>query len=385
MKLLHTSDWHIGRQFHGLSLIDDQRHILRMFIELVEAEQPDVVVIAGDVYDRAVPSAEAVQLLDETLNQLCSRLGITVIMISGNHDSATRLGFAAQQLAQSGLHIISHLEQMTQPIKLQSNEQEMHVYGIPYSDPEAVRHHFDVSLSTHDEAHQHLLAQINEVLDDSVINVLLSHCFVHGSSESESERLLSIGGSDRVSFQPMAHFDYVALGHLHGQQQAGVEHIRYAGSILKYSFSEQHHNKGVTCVTFKDHQFVSHENKPLSPMRNVRVLEGALQDILERAQHDPHRDDFICVRMSDTQAIVNPMGRLRAVYPNALKLEKTVYERQRMALPQESGGLSAAMLKKDSITMFDDFFQQMKGTALTHEQSEAIKDIINELDAEETQ
>jgi len=248
MKFIHTSDWHIGRQFHNISLLDDQRHVLNQLLEHIETEAVDAVIIAGDIYDRSVPPAAAVELLDEVLNKICVELGIQVILIPGNHDSAERLRFASRQLKQSGLHIMADLDRITEPVVVSGVAAKVHFYGIPYNDPETIRNCYEVEVKNHDEAHAFLIEQINAVKSKDHINVLLSHCFIDGAEESDSERPLSIGGADRVSYAPFIDFDYVALGHLHSPQYKGQEHIRYSGSILKYSFSEQHQKKGFTLV-----------------------------------------------------------------------------------------------------------------------------------------
>ena len=220
MKFIHTSDWHIGRQFHNVSLLEDQRHVLTQIVDRLQSEKADALVIAGDIYDRSIPPATAVELLDEVLNKICHELNIPVIMISGNHDSAERLRFGARQLKQAGLHIISDINTITEPVTILGKSGiAANFYGIPYHDPEQVRHHYDTSVRNHDEAHSFLVDTIKQSIPDSKkINVLISHCFVDGAEESESERPLSIGGADRVSYLPMIDFNYVALGHLHSPQ-----------------------------------------------------------------------------------------------------------------------------------------------------------------------
>ena len=192
MKFLHTSDWHIGRQFHNVSLLDDQRHVLAQIVAYIRNEAVDAVIIAGDIYDRSVPPAAAVSLLDEVLNTICTDLDVPVLLIPGNHDGAERLRFGSKQLKQAGLHIIGDLNQITQPVILNKNGHAIAFYGIPYNDPESVRNHFEVDVTSHDEAHQYLVEKINAVKNANAINVLISHCFIDGAEASESERPLSI-------------------------------------------------------------------------------------------------------------------------------------------------------------------------------------------------
>ena len=377
MKFIHTSDWHIGRQFHNVSLLDDQRHVLEQVIEHIKNEAVDAVIIAGDIYDRSVPPAAAVSLLDEVLNTICSGLGVPVILIPGNHDGAERLRFGSNQLSQAGLHIIGDLNQITQPVILNKNGCEVSFYGIPYNDPESVRNHFSVDVSTHDEAHQYLVEHINTVKTDNAINVLISHCFIDGAEASESERPLSIGGADRVSVEPFKAFNYVALGHLHNPQHKGAEHIRYSGSILKYSFSEQRQQKGVTLVEMNEDGVKSTTHLPLTPLRDMRILEGDLETLLKQGSTDPNNQDYLLIRLTDQSAILDPMSKLRQVYENVLHIEKTWL--------QDSGNLKAnrEKLKRGELEMFQDFFKQISGNDLTTEQHTAIKNIITTISSHE--
>ena len=377
MKFIHTSDWHIGRQFHNVSLLDDQRHVLEQVIEHIKNESVDAVIIAGDIYDRSVPPAAAVSLLDEVLNTSCSDLGIPVILIPGNHDGAERLRFGSNQLSQAGLHIIGDLNQITQPVILNKNGCEVSFYGIPYNDPESVRNHFSVDVSTHDEAHQFLVEQINAVKTDTAINVLISHCFIDGAEASESERPLSIGGADRVSVESFKAFNYVALGHLHNPQHKGAEHIRYSGSILKYSFSEQRQQKGVTLVEMNEDGVKSTTHLPLTPLRDMRILEGDLETLLKQGSTDPNNQDYLLIRLTDQSAILDPMSKLRQVYENVLHIEKTWL--------QDSGSLQVnrEKLKRGELEMFQDFFKQISGNDLTTEQHTAIKNIITTISSHE--
>ncbi len=377
MKFIHTSDWHIGRQFHNVSLLDDQRHVLEQVIEHIKNESVDAVIIAGDIYDRSVPPAAAVSLLDEVLNTICSDLGIPVILIPGNHDGAERLRFGSNQLSQAGLHIIGDLNQITQPVVLNKNGFDVSFYGIPYNDPESVRNHFSIDVSSHDEAHQFLVEQINAVKTDTAINVLISHCFIDGAEASESERPLSIGGADRVSVESFKAFNYVALGHLHNPQHKGAEHIRYSGSILKYSFSEQRQQKGVTLVEMNEDGVKSTTHLPLTPLRDMRILEGDLETLLKQGSTDPNNQDYLLIRLTDQSAILDPMSKLRQVYENVLHIEKTWL--------QDSGSLQVnrEKLKRGELEMFQDFFKQISGNDLTTEQHTAIKNIITTISSHE--
>lgn len=373
MKFIHTSDWHLGRQLHNVSLLEDQQHVLTQLIAYATQEAVDAVVIAGDIYDRSVPPAAAVELLDATLNTLCAELHIPVIMIPGNHDGAERLRFGARQLRQSGLHILGALAQITEPVHIRSSSMAVAFWGMPYNDPETVRHHFGVEVSSFDEAHSYLLALIAAQKSPDVCNVLLSHCFLDGAETSESERPLAIGGADRVSYTPFSAFDYVALGHLHSPQYRGLQHIRYSGSILKYSFSEHQQQKGVTLVEMQPTGLKATRQLPLTPLRDMRILEGELEALLAQGKTDPNADDYLLVRLSDKHALLDPMAKLRQVYPNVLHLEKPGM------LGSGEQQASRALLKRGELEMFRDFYQQVAGNPLSAEQDAAITRLIQDL------
>jgi len=377
MKFIHTSDWHIGRQLHNVSLLADQRHVLQQLIDYIEQEAVDAVVIAGDIYDRSVPPSTAVELLDEVLTSICMDMKVPVMLISGNHDSAERLRFGSRQLRQAGLHILGSLEQVTEPVIISSATGETAFYGIPYHDPEMVRNLSGESISTYDEAHTYLVEKVLQASNRDSKNVLISHCFIDGAEESDSERPLSIGGSDRVSYQPCLDFDYVALGHLHAPQYKGAQHIRYSGSILKYSFSEQHQKKGVTLVEIDAKGFSSSKHLPLIPLRDMRILEGEFSALLEQGKVDPHNDDYLLIRLTDRHAILEPMARLREVYPNILQLEKPG-----MLISGEQK-MNRETLKRGELDMFRDFFEQVYGQTMSEEQDKAIQATIAELHKQE--
>ncbi|MBY8152033.1 exonuclease SbcCD subunit D [Vibrio fluvialis] len=374
MKFLHTSDWHLGRQFHNVSLLEDQRYVLKQLIDYLKNNAVDAVIVAGDVYDRSVPPTVAIELLDEVVSSICTDLNIPMIMIPGNHDGAKRLGFAAKQMKGAGLHIISDFEQMMTPVVLKSDQAgDVAFYGMPYNDPEQVRHHYQNSVTTHDEAHQFLCECIKAQRDTSQRHVLISHCFVDGAMESDSERPLSIGGSDRVNHEHFADFDYVALGHLHQPQKKGEEHIRYSGSLMKYSFSEQHQKKGMTLVELNNAGFVAAEHIPLSAPHDMRIIEGELDQLLEQGKTDPSAHDYLLVRLHDKHAILDPMEKLRKVYPNVLHLEKPG---MLIDVDREMG---RARLARGEMDMFRDFFLEAKQEPLSEQQESAMAEVIQSL------
>jgi len=373
MKFIHTSDWHIGRLFQNISLLDDQLYALQQLKSYAQTHQIDALIIAGDVFDRSVPPAEAVDALGQFLDEIIVELKIPVIMISGNHDSAKRLGFGAKQMQQSGLHILSQIDQVTTPVIIKSKTGMLHFYGIPYHDPVEVREAFDCDVKTYDEAHTYLANLVQSSRPVDAHAVLLSHCFIDGAEESDSERPLSIGGADRVSYQPLESFDYVALGHLHGPQFKGKEHIRYSGSLLKYSFSEHKQNKGVSLVEFDEQGLVSVEQLSLTPKKELRVIEGLLEDLILQGKTDPHNEDYLLAKITDKQDVLDPIGQLRKVYPNILQLERTQF-----IVSNGSRLVADVSLKRTEQQVFTDFFEQVIGHDLSADQSDLLAEIIAE-------
>ncbi|EGQ8512888.1 exonuclease subunit SbcD [Vibrio parahaemolyticus] len=374
MKFIHTSDWHLGRQFHNVSLLEDQQAVLEQLIQYIENNPVDAVIVAGDVYDRSVPPTIAIELLNRVVKRICGELNTPMILISGNHDGAERLGFGSEQMKRSGLHIISNFEDMLTPVVIETKAAgHVAFYGMPYNDPEQVRYVYKEPVSTHDEAHKLLAEKITEQFQSEHRNILISHCFVDGAIESESERPLSIGGSDRVSHEHFLNFDYVALGHLHQPQKKGEEYIRYSGSLMKYSFGEQNQKKGFTLVEIGKDGFIVAEHIALTAPHEMRIVEGELEQILEWGKTDPKNEDYLLVRLMDKHAILNPMEKLRTVYPNVLHLEKPG---MLIGVEQE---MAQAKLARSEIDMFKDFFAEAQDSELSNEQEQAISDIIKQL------
>ncbi len=374
MKFIHTSDWHLGRQFHNVSLLDDQQAVLDQLIQYIENNPVDAVVVAGDIYDRSVPPTIAIELLNKVVKRICGELNTPMILISGNHDGAERLGFGSEQMKNAGLHIISNFEDMLTPVVIETESAgQVAFYGMPYNDPEQVCFAYQEPVSTHDQAHKLLAEKITEQFQPEQRNVLVSHCFVDGAIESESERPLSIGGSDRVSHEHFLNFDYVALGHLHQPQKKGEEYIRYSGSLMKYSFGEQNQKKGFTLVEIDQNGFVSAEHIDLAAPHEMRIVEGELEQVIEQGKTDPKNEDYLLVRLMDKHAILNPMEKLRTVYPNVLHLEKPG---MLIGVEQE---MAQAKLARSEIDMFRDFFSEAQDGQLSQEQDQAISDIIKQL------
>ncbi|RUO62210.1 exonuclease SbcCD subunit D [Pseudidiomarina insulisalsae] len=378
MKLLHTSDWHLGRIFNQQSLLDDQAHILKQIIDYAKVHEVDAVIVAGDIYDRALPSADAVSLLDRTLTSLIRELSIPVVMISGNHDGAQRLGFGSELLKHSGLHLFTSFAQLLQPVQLEASSGQVNIWGIPYCDPETVNDFFKVKTTDHQSAQEHVTGVLQEHIaanfDGSAAHVVVSHSFIAGADTSESERPLSIGGAECVDANLFKDFAYTALGHLHQAQFRGYAHVRYSGSPLKYSFSEVKQKKSVTLVTIADDKSVTTELLPLRAIRDVRVLEGKFDQLLGQGKDDPAADDYLQIKLTDKEAILDPLARLRTVYPNILDLTKVALERE-----ATTNKRTREQLGRQPIEIINDFYKEMTSDSLSEEQTKLLTDILSEL------
>ena len=376
MRILHTSDWHIGRQFHNVSLLEDQRHVLQQIVDVAKSESADVVIVAGDIYDRAVPPAAAVSLVDEVFNQLINHLGIPVIVIAGNHDGPQRLGFASRQLAKANLYIAGPLQAEPQSIVLQDKHGDVVFYPIPYADPATVRDVFaDNAIRTHNQGMEQIIQALPTHKKQR--SVAIAHCFVAGGVDCDSERPLSVGGSDQVSPLHFKDFNYVAMGHLHRQQQQGVETVRYSGSPLKYSFSEEQHEKSITIVDLDAMGQCDIKHIPLNALRDMRSISGALDDIIRDAKKDPNVNDYLLISLTDTHAILDPMGKLRAAYPNVLHLERPGLM---AAKPQQL--VHRDLMKKGELSMFKDFYKQTLDETLGGEQEKILSELLDGIHAD---
>ncbi|MDH5729378.1 MAG: exonuclease SbcCD subunit D [Gammaproteobacteria bacterium] len=374
MRFLHTSDWHLGRYFHNVSLIEDQRHVLHQIIAMVQTDRIDAVLIAGDIFDRALPPTEAMTLLEEFFHQVADEQNVPIILIAGNHDQAQRLSFGSRLFAHRGVHILTELSQEPKPVLLNDEHGEVAFFGIPYADPVLVRDQLDADVQTHERAMAAITQLILPQIKPTQRSVILAHCFIDGSETSDSERTLSLGGAERIPYELFDKFHYTALGHLHGPQFRGKETIRYSGSPLKYSFSEVTQNKSVSIVDINETGHCEVEKRLLSPLRDMRIIEGTLESIIEKAKEDPNPQDYLLVRLMDKQALYDPMSKLRVYYPNVLQLEKPFLHQtgERQTTKREN-------LKKGELPMFQDFYQQMTGDTLNKEAEELVSTLLERI------
>ncbi len=376
MKFIHTSDWHIGRHFHSVSLLEDQRHVLQQIVEIASAERVDALIIAGDIYDRAVPPAAAIALLDNVFHEISIVHKIPIILISGNHDNAERLGFGAKHMQPSGLHILSRLDDICVPVSITDSKGSItDFYGIPYHTPELVNQVFNQQCKDFNEAHRFLVDRIQANFNKHHKNILLSHSFVRDGASSDSERPLSIGGADNIDAQHLKVFDYVALGHLHKPQKCSAEYIRYSGSIMKYSFSETSHRKAINLVSFEKGQEAEIKQIPLNSLRDVRILEGSFEDIVQEAESDKNTDDYILAKLTDTHVIYDLMGKLRQHYPNILQIEKVAWQKMLAAKPQ-----AKRKAQHQYHEMFTDFYEQVTGEPINVDQQHALAEVMKDID-----
>ena len=379
MRILHTADWHLGKILHGASLLDDQAHILAQFVDIARREMPDVIIIAGDLYDRAVPPAEAVALLSKTLAELAAEPAVPILAIAGNHDSADRVAFGSELFAKANVHLAGRFDpDNTEAITIDSKHGRAQFFLLPFLYPAEVRESLsNAGISTHEQATRAAIDALRPHFDKDARQVLIAHAFVAGGIESESERPLSVGGSGTVPAAIFEDFHYVALGHLHASQEVGFQQVRYSGSPLKYSFSEIAHDKSATLVDLRADGDIHHlEEIPLTPRRDLRKLEGDLESLLTRKPAPRHRDDYLLVELSDTGALLDPMGRLREVYPNILLIERPALDHQGDG---EGSTLTREDLKQDEVTLFKNFYQQVTGTDLDDDQQKAISSTVEGL------
>jgi len=377
MRILHTSDWHIGRQLYNVSLLEDQRHVLGQIIEIVHKRAVDVLIVAGDIYDRSVPPAEAVALLDDTVHRI-NALGVPMILIAGNHDGPERLAFGARQLARSGVHIRGPLHREPEPLLLEDVHGPVAFYALPYADPAIVREVLGIEVHGHEQAMRALTDAIRAHNGDGRRSVLIAHCYLEGFAACESERPLAVGGVETVPAACFEGFDYVALGHLHGPQSRGAANVRYSGSILKYSLSEEKHRKSVCLIEMDADGGCRCEQIPLLPRRELRLVEGYLEQIIADGAGDPRADDYVIVRLHDTHAILDVMSKLRTVYPNALHIE-----RPGLARAGERNAPARDRLQRGEMPLFRDFFQQMTGEALDEKSTRIVAAMLEEIHAGE--
>ena len=374
MKFLHLADLHLGKRVNGFSMLEDQAHILRQILAILDDEQPDGVLIAGDVYDKSVPPVEAVELLDGFLTELCAR-GVQVLLISGNHDSPERLAFGGRVMDSCGIHISPVYDGAVAPVTLHDELGPVHVWLLPFVKPAHVRRWFpDADIESYTDAIAEAVAHMD--IDTAARNVLVTHQFVTGGTRSGSEEL-SVGGTDNVDSGIFAPFDYVALGHLHGAQHIGRETIRYAGSPLKYSFSEARQHKSVTVVTLGEKGDVQVCTVALTPLRELREIRGSYDELTARSfyEHTTYRSDYLHLILTDEQDVFDAMSRLRTIYPYLMTLD---YDNART---RAAGGMSvpAETERRTPLELFEALYQRQNHQPMSEVQREYIAQLMEQI------
>lgn len=383
MKFFHTADWHLGKLIQNVYMTEDQAYILEQFIADIEAERPDAVVVAGDLYDRAVPPTEAVALLDRTLQEIVLRLGTPVIAVAGNHDSPSRLNFGSGLMRAAGLHMCGQLAFPAEPAVLHDEHGPVHFHLVPFADPAAARIALgNPAIRSHDDAMAQVAAALRDNMDPAARHVLVGHAFVtpRGEAEpntSDSERPLAIGGTEHVSAAHFNGFHYTALGHLHQAHFVGSERVQYAGSPLKYSISEERHQKGYLIVELDGEGGVQVEKRLLSPRRDMRTVAGYMEDI---ERHAPS-DDYVYIRLLDERPVLSPMERARAVYRNAMHIERAAA----LAAPDGAGDAAAVGSKAgmDMLTLFRAFYREAKGADAAEDTERLFLTALRDIESEE--
>ncbi|WP_082234047.1 exonuclease SbcCD subunit D [Halobacillus massiliensis] len=381
MKILHTADWHLGKIVNNVYMTEDQEDILHKLLEIVKTYQPDVIIIAGDLYDRSIPPKEAVDLLNRTLTTLIQEYNIPVLAISGNHDSADRLEFGSKIFRSQGLYLETKLSKSYEPVTLQDEHGPVHFHLIPYVEPAEVAYWLDDStIKTHHQAAEGIISYIRTHFDMTERHIWVGHAFIAGGMESESEERLSmIGGSPYVEASLFDDFSYVALGHLHQAQKIKRDEVRYSGSILKYSFSEVNHNKSVTMVHLDEEKVAYFEKLPLYPRRDFEIVEGYFNELLE-GLHAANKENYLYVRLLDDGQILDPMGKLRKVYPNILHLERARFTPDTTSKSREE---LKERQKMEPVDLFVSFYRDIKGEELPEHRRELIEAAVDTLRKED--
>lgn len=373
MRILHTADWHLGKQFFSSSLIEDQAYALEQLHRAVRELTPDCVVIAGDIYDRAIPPVDAVQLLDETLRRLVSDSRIPIVIIAGNHDSPERLNFGSPFFASRGVRIVGVPEKQTAPLPLEDCSGRVDLYPVPYLDLPSARSVFGAAdVHTHEQALRRAVAQC--AVDPKRRNVLVCHAFVQGGAESESERPLSVGGTGAVSSALFDPFQYVALGHLHRPQIQRDGAINYAGSLLCYSFGEVDHEKSFTLAEIDAHGCVHLERISITPRRAVRTVSGRLAELLTAQRSE----DYLAVELTDSGPVIDALVRLREVFPNVLHVARRMPE----TLSTVTAVTQREILRENESALFGRFLDVI-GVQADEEQTRFFESALEELEERE--
>jgi exonuclease SbcD len=375
MKFIHTGDLHIGKSVNEFSMLEEQKNILNQIIQIAMEKEVEAIVLAGDIYDRSVPPSEAVEVLDEFLTRLVDKK-IKVLAISGNHDSPERLSFASSILKNQGVHIEGNFNGEIKKVIFQDEHGEIAFFLMPFIKLSSVRQYFNDDINTLQEAIHAIVDKME--MDCNTRNVMITHYFVTNAGiapeQCDSESQIMVGGIDNIDAGCFKGFDYTALGHLHGPQRISQNHIYYAGSPLKYSFSEVHHNKGVNLVELKEKGSITVEKIPLTPIHNMRKIKGKLMELMKEENYSlADTNDYICATLTDEDELFDPIGTLRSVYPNIMQI---VLDKNSNDIESDSKG--AQNRSKTTMELYEEFYELVSRKELDSERRKIIIDIMKE-------
>ena len=374
MKFMHLSDLHLGKRVNEFSMLEDQVYILNKIVNIIDEEKPAAIILAGDIYDKPIPPAEAVELFDDFLYKLSQR-NLKVFIISGNHDSAERIAFGARLFDKTGIYMSPVYTGNISPIEMSDEFGKINIYMLPFIKPVHVRRYFpDTEISSYTDAVSKVIENMH--LDTGIRNILITHQFVTGASRTESEDI-SVGGSDNVNADVFFDFDYVALGHIHRSQSCGSEYIRYSGTPLKYSFSESKDTKSITVIDIKEKGTIKLDFIPLTPLRDMVEIKGTYDDLMLKSfyENTTYPNDYVHITLTDENDILDVITRLRVVYKNIMKLD---YDNQRTRSSSEIS-LINDMESKSPLELFDIFYESRNGQPLNNEQREFMENIIEDI------
>lgn len=373
MRFIHLADLHIGKKVNEFSMLEDQRYVLEQVLQVAEDRRIDGVILAGDIYDKAVPAAEAVSLLDWFLTELAD-MEKPVYMVSGNHDNGERLAFGANLLKKSKVYVSALYDGSLKPIQLEDEYGTLNLYLLPFIKPIHVKRALEKEeIETYQQAVEAVFEAAD--IDSDKRNLLVAHQLVTGASRCESEDI-SVGGLDNIDALVFKDFDYVALGHIHGSQRMTRDTIRYAGTILKYSFSECDHHKSITIVDMKEKGNIEIEEVPVMPLHDLRVIVGTYEELIsEKFYKNGDREDYLRVILTDEEEIPNVLGKLREIYPNIMKLEYN-NTRTRQYISVMDREVEKGKMPQE---YFSEFFELQNNRSMTEEQEKYINDLIEEI------
>jgi len=374
MRFIHLSDLHLGKRVNEFSMLEDQKYILLKIINVIDNQMPQAVIIAGDVYDKSVPSTEAVELFDDFLYRLSQR-DLKVFIISGNHDSAERIAFGNRIMDKSGIYFSPVYDGKVTPITLDDGYGKLNVYMLPFLKPSNVRRFFpEEEITSYTDA-MRLAVNVMHI-DENQRNILITHQFVTGASRTESEEI-SVGGADNVDASVFHGFDYVALGHIHRSQSCGSEYVRYSGTPLKYSFSEASDHKTVTVVDMKEKGNIEFTFIPLEAKRDMVEIKGKYNEIMLKSFYEgtTYGEDYMHITLTDEEDIPDALTKLRIVYKNIMKLD---YDNLRTRHSTEIHG-TKDVKAKSPLEHFSEFYEQQNGQPLNEEQTAFMTEIIEQV------